>query len=206
MTAKFENPLLGVYEDKTESLYEQFEALVLDRSGKTSWKLFEFVPPFQPNRWPFLAIQDNLTHALMPAYATRFWGTTYSVCPTYGITECGIHATLKVQDEKLGVYVNGVIAPGMLTCLACLSGVATEGQAMRQLQKQLNFANAYGMSAERISALNNTNKPNMQQVPRFAGTRTGRMSSSQPNMSAKPRYSLKAVAQQFIRQPGKKPP
>lgn len=206
MTTKYENPLLGVVEDKTKSLYERLEALVRDRNGKIPWQLSGPLSTPAHNRWPFVAFDDGLTHALMPAHATYFWGTKTVVCPVYGFTECGIFVTLAVQDEKLGVYENGKIVPGMLTCLQCLSGVATEGKAMRQLQKEMNFADAYGMSPEKMSALGNTNKPNMQQVPR---TITGRMSYRGTNMQPMPPrngYSLKSVAQQFIRPFGKKPP
>lgn len=186
MTQRFQNPLLGIADNKTLSLYDQLEALALDRNGKIPWKLFGPVPVPKHNRWPFIADEDGLTHALMPTHGTRFWGTTTVVCPTMGITECGIYATLKVQDEKLGVYENGVIVPGMLTCLQCLSGVATEGQMMRQIAKEMNFANAYGMSPERMSALGKTNQPNMQQVPRTITTVTGRMSYRGTNMQPMP--------------------
>lgn len=172
------NPLLGVPPETTETLLEKLEDLArgphrdLDNHGV--FQLTGAWVGMKCLRWPFLSYEDNLVHSIMAQHGTHFWGREGAACPVEAITECGLYARLKAQNVRAGLYDTGEVAGSQhLTCIRCLSDVDTEGHAARQVQKMLNFNEAYGGY-------------------RFAGTHPGRMSSNGPNISNPPRTARRA--------------
>lgn len=156
------NPLLGI---PPTPLYEALEA----RAAASNDQLrLEPGPGPRMKRWTFRHYGDGLTHQLLALHSTKYWhyeGGDY--VPVEAITECGVLALLKHETGWPVAYDSGVVTPDEpLLCLRCASGVEMEGARYRETQKARNFAGAYGMSPERMSKVFNTDKPNMQQIPR----------------------------------------
>jgi len=164
MDEKGWNPLLGV---QPTSLYAALEELAKEKGEPH--RLVPAQVGVKHNRWPFYHTGDGLVHALLGLHNTQHWQCTPSgFAPVEAITECGVLALLKsAQHTKIPQYDSGAIAPeSHLTCLRCASGVDGEGVRYRHAQKERNFGTMYGMDPSKTSKLMNTNKPNMQQMPR----------------------------------------
>jgi hypothetical protein len=158
------NPLLG---QPPTSLYAALEALAKEKGEPH--RLIPAQVGVKFNRWPFYHHGDKLVHALLPLHNTQFWQCTPNgFAPVEAITECGVLALLKsTQHTTIPQYDSGAIAPNNhLTCIRCASGIDGEGVRYRQAQKNRNFGAMYGMDMSKSSKLMNTNRPNMQQMPR----------------------------------------
>lgn len=168
------NPLLN---EPPTSVYEQLESLVaVDGARKLgAQKLVE--GPVTPLQWPFVHSGDNLVHALIPLYRTKYWFVDNELyVPVEAITYCGVLALLKADGGVLARYDSGVVTLNAPTCIRCISGDA-EGLRFRDTQKAAFFAKTYGMSDTRLAGVMtgrmsskapnlNTRMPNMQQMPR----------------------------------------
>jgi hypothetical protein len=155
------NPLLGV---PPASLYE-----TLEKRAAASDGLEKLAPGPGPlkQRWTFRHYGDGLVHNLLALRHTKYWQHEREYIPVEAITECGVLALLRSETGWPVAYDSGMHVPDEpLTCLRCLSGVEREGVQYRETQKAAQFAQAYGMSPEKVSKMLNTNQPNMQQMPR----------------------------------------
>jgi len=186
------NPLLGTPPASTLKALEDLVAAQSPRAAQL--QLFDNVPKPKLNRWPFRTNSDGLVHALMSLHNSKFWGYAGASCPVEAITQCGTLALLIAQSTKLGVYNTGAIVPDSHpTCLACASGLDMRGETFRAAQKEASFGRMYGMSGVKTgrmsSSMPNMNVPNMQQMPRNVG-------KSRPFVS-QPKYQLKELMKSY---------
>lgn len=108
--------------------------------------------PLGRNRWTFFydgrPDGDRLTHSVLATYGSGYEQIDVAVYPNEGITECGVLVKLYPASKgraKEGVYISD---DHMLTCIRCLSGCSTDGVSFRAEQKNLLFAQRYGMKGK----------------------------------------------------------
>lgn len=140
------NPLLGV---PPVSLYETLEKRAAASDG--CWKL-EPGPGPREKRWAFRHYGDDLVHNLLALRHTKYWQHEQDYIPIEAITECGVLALMRSETGWPAAYDSGIYVPNEpLTCIRCLSGVEQEGLRYRETQKAAQFAQAYGMTPEKMS-------------------------------------------------------